>query len=152
MEKKRLIPSSNNLHSKGILNTKLHHQHPLQYLNMLFTHQSSVETLLGIFLVVQLVKNPTAMQETWVWSLGWEDPLEEDKATHSSILAWRISWTEDPGGLQSMGSQRVRHNWATKHSTTLGTQQNMRHFRNRMQKGRGYLFWLREITLPLNVL
>ena len=117
MEKKRLIPSSNNLHSKGILNTKLHHQHPLQYLNMLFTHQSSVETLLGIFLVVQLVKNPTAMQETWVWSLGWEDPLEEDKATHSSILAWRISWTEDPGGLQSLGPQRVRHNyWETEHT------------------------------------
>lgn len=66
MEKKRLIPSSNNLHSKGILNTKLHHQHPLQYLNMLITHQSSIETLLGIFLVVQLVENLTAMQETWV--------------------------------------------------------------------------------------
>ena len=66
MEKKRFIQSSNNLHSKGILNTKLHHQHPLQYLNMLFTHESSIETLLGIFLVAQLVKNPTAMQETLV--------------------------------------------------------------------------------------
>ena len=54
-------------------------------------------------LVAQLVKNPPAMRETWVQSLGWEDPLEKGKATHSSILAWRISWT-----IQSM-SQRVRH-------------------------------------------
>ena len=56
-------------------------------------------------LVVQLVKNPPAMQEPWVQSLGWEDPLEKGKATHSSILAWRISWT-----IQSMGSQRAGHN------------------------------------------
>ena len=55
------------------------------------------------------------MQETWVWSLGWEDPLEKGKATHSSILAWRIPWPEEPGRLQSMGLQRVGHNWATKH-------------------------------------
>ena len=55
-------------------------------------------------LVVQLVKNPPAMQETEVRSLGWEDPLEKGKVTHSSILAWRILWT-----IQSMGSQRVRH-------------------------------------------
>ena len=60
-------------------------------------------------LVAQLVKNPPAMQETYIQSLGWEDPLEEDMATHSSILAWRIPWTEEPGGLQSMGLQRVRH-------------------------------------------
>ena len=45
----------------------------------------------------------SAMQETWVWSLGWEDPLEEEMDTHFSILAWRIPWTEEPGGLQSMG-------------------------------------------------
>ena len=51
-----------------------------------------------------------AMQETQVWSLGWEDPLEKEMATHSSTLAWEISWTEEPGGLQSMGLQRVRHN------------------------------------------
>ena len=62
-------------------------------------------------LVVQLVKNPPAMQETWVRSLGWEGPLEEGMTTHSSILAWRIPWTEEPGGLQSMGSHRVRHWW-----------------------------------------
>ena len=54
-----------------------------------------------------------AMQETWVWSLGWEDPLEKETASHPSILAWRIPWTKEPGGLQSMGSQRVGHDWAT---------------------------------------
>ena len=53
-------------------------------------------------LVAQVVKNPSVMQETWVWSLGWKDPLEKGKATHSSILAWRISWAEESGGLQSM--------------------------------------------------
>ena len=53
------------------------------------------------------------MQETRVWSLGQEDPLEKGMATHSSILAWRIPWTEEPGGLQSMGLQRVGHDWET---------------------------------------
>ena len=53
------------------------------------------------------------MQETWIWSLGWEDPLEKEMATHSSILAWRIPWMEEPGRPQSMGSQRVKHDWAT---------------------------------------
>ena len=56
-------------------------------------------------LVAQLVKNLPAVRETWVQSLGWEDPLEKGKATHSSILAWRIPWTEEPGRLKSMGSQ-----------------------------------------------
>ena len=60
-------------------------------------------------LVAQTVKNLPAMQETWVWSLDWEDLLKKGMATHSSILAWRIPWTEEPGGLQSMGSPRVRH-------------------------------------------
>ena len=55
------------------------------------------------------VKNLPALQETWVRSLGREDPLEEGMATHSSILAWIISWTEETGGLQPMGSQRVKH-------------------------------------------
>ena len=59
----------------------------------------------GVSLVAQMAKNPPAMQETWVRSLGWEDPLEEGMATHSSILAWRIPWIEEPGGLQSMGLQ-----------------------------------------------
>ena len=66
----------------------------------------------------QTVKNPPAMQGTWVQSLGWEDALEKEMATHSSILAWRFPWTEEPGGLQSMGSQRVRHDWTTKHGKT----------------------------------
>ena len=61
-------------------------------------------------LVAQTVKNLPAMQETWVRSLGWEDSLEKGVATHSSILAWRVPWTEEPGRLQSMGSQRVGHN------------------------------------------
>ena len=58
-------------------------------------------------LVAQLVKNLPVVQKTLVQSLGWEDPLEKEMATHSSILAWKISWREEPGGLQSMGSQRV---------------------------------------------
>ena len=57
-----------------------------------------------------VVKNPPAVQEIWVRSLGQEVPLEEETATHSSILAWGIPWTEEPGGLQSMGLQRVGHN------------------------------------------
>ena len=60
-----------------------------------------------------MVKNLPAVQEIWVQSLSQEDPLGKGMATHSSILAWRISWTEEPGGLQSLGSQRVGHNWAT---------------------------------------
>ena len=52
-------------------------------------------------MVAQTVENPPAMQEAWVQSLGWEDPLEKEMATHSSILAWEIPWTEEPGGLQS---------------------------------------------------
>ena len=60
-------------------------------------------------LVAQRVKRLPAMQETWVRSLGWEDPLEKEMATHSSTLAWKIPRTEEPGGLQSMGSLRVGH-------------------------------------------
>ena len=60
-------------------------------------------------LVAQMVKNPPAMRETWIPSLGWKDSLEEGMATHSRILAWKIPWTEAPGGLQSMGLQRVGH-------------------------------------------
>ena len=70
-------------------------------------------------LVAQAVKCLSAMQETWVRSLGWEDPLEKEMAAHSSILAWRIPWMEEPGGLQSMGSQRVGHDWATSLPFTL---------------------------------
>ena len=60
-----------------------------------------------------MVKNLPAMKETWIQSLGQEDPLEKGLATHSSILARRIPWTEEPGGLQSLGLQRVRHDWET---------------------------------------
>ena len=67
----------------------------------------------GAPLVAQMVKNPPAMWETRVQSLGGEDPLKKGTATHSSILAWRIPWPEEPGGLQCMGSQRVRHDWVT---------------------------------------
>ena len=70
--------------------------HPLQYS--------------WVSLVAQTVKNPPAMWEPWVRYLGWEDHLEEGMATHSSILVWRIPWTEEPGRLQSMGLQRVGHN------------------------------------------
>ena len=56
-----------------------------------------------------MVKNPSAMRETWVQSLGWEDPLEKAMATHSSILAWRNPWAEEPGRLKFMGLQRVGH-------------------------------------------
>ena len=64
-------------------------------------------------LVAQWVRSLPALWESCVWSLGWEDPLEKEVATHSSILAWRIPWTEKPGGLQSMGSQRAGHDWVT---------------------------------------
>ena len=67
---------------------------------------------LGASLVAQM-KHLPAMRETQVWSLGWEDPLEKEMATHSTILAWKIPWTEESGRLQSMRSQRVGHNWAT---------------------------------------
>ena len=70
-------------------------------------------------LVVEMVKNLPAIRETWVQSRGWEDPLGEKMTTHSSILAWRIPGTEEPGKLQSMGLQTVGHDWATKHSTHL---------------------------------
>ena len=74
---------------------------------------------MGASLVVQRLKRLPAMRETWVRSLGWEAPLEKEIATHSSILAWRIPWMEEPGGLQSTGSQRVGHDWATSLHFTL---------------------------------
>ena len=64
---------------------------------------------LWVFLVAQVVKNLPARQETWVQSLGWEDPRKEGLATHASILAWRIPWTEELGGLQSMGWESLGH-------------------------------------------
>ena len=75
---------------------------------MFFVKNSLLQ--LSINSLVQMVKNLPAMWETWVQSLGGEDPLEKKMATHSSILAWRIPWTEEPGGPQSMVWQRVGHN------------------------------------------
>ena len=89
---------------EGILKFSLFHKH-----------------MVLLSLMAQMVKNSPAMWETWVPSLGRKDPLEEGMATHSSILAWRIPQTEEPG-LQSMGSQKVGYYWATKHArqTTMG--------------------------------
>ena len=84
----------------------------------------------GASLMAQQVKNPLAMQETQEMqfgSLGQEDSLQEEMATHSSILAWEIPRTEEPGGLQSVGSQRVRHNWVTKPTVSIKTTSH-RHF------------------------
>ena len=75
---------------------------------MRFTY-NNLQLNIGASFVAQSVKNLPAVQETWVQRLGWEDPLEKEMETHSSILAWKISWTEEPGGLQSMGLQRVGH-------------------------------------------
>ena len=68
-----------------------------------------------------MVKNLSAKQKIWVRSLGQENPLEKEMATHSSILAWKIPWTEGPGGLQSMGSQRVGHSLVTKQQQRVST-------------------------------
>ena len=78
----------------------------------LFMHRANRP--LGASLVAQMVKNLPIMLKAWVWSLGREDPLQKRMATHSSILAWRIPWTEEPGGLQSMGLQRVGQDRVTK--------------------------------------
>ena len=75
----------------------------------------------GASLVAQMVKNLLAMWETWVWSLGWKYPLEKEMATLYSILAWRISWTEEPGELSSLGLLTVGHDWVT---NTNMTEQN----------------------------
>ena len=70
-----------------------------------------VLTLPRASLVAQMIKNAPTVQETWARSLDQEDPLEKGRAPHSTILTGRLPWTEEPGGLQSMGLQRVRHNW-----------------------------------------
>ena len=80
-------------------------------------HASSKGT--WVSLVAQTIKNPPAMQETWVWAPDWEDLLEKGMAIHSSILAWRIPWTEEPGKLQSIGSLRVEHDWETNTFTVM---------------------------------
>ena len=106
---------------------RLCHASPPYYsLPILHPHHYRISVLIpnvGATSVAQTVKNLPAVwetQETWARSLGQEDPLEKEVATHSSILAWRIPWTEEPGGLQSMESHRARHDWATHtHTHTL---------------------------------
>ena len=88
-------------------------------------------------LVAQLVKNPPAMWETWVWSLGWEDSLEKGKATHSSILAWRIPWT-----VQSTGSQRVGHDWVIFHFTSYILSSGKWKFKSQMSYYYTFILWL----------
>ena len=94
-------------------------------------------------LMAQRLKRLPAMQETWVRSLGWEDPLEKEMATHSSILAWRIPWAEEPGGLQSTGLQRVRHDWAP--SLSIFITSGFKNFFNFSKLNEGiifsFLFW-----------
>ena len=79
------------------------------YLQGIVLNVKVIWVLLGASLVAQRLKRVPAMRETRVRSLGWEDPLEKEMATHSSTLAWRIPWREEPGRLQSTGSQRVGH-------------------------------------------
>ena len=93
-------------------------------------------------LVAQMVKRLSAMQETRVWSLGWEDPLEKEMAAHSSILAWKIPWTAEPGRLPSMGSQRVGHDWAS--SVSLFTF----HFQYSLEKEMGTHFSILAWKIP----
>ena len=88
---------------------------PIPYL--LWPVSSQNEEIHYFFLNFYMAKNLPTMQETHVWSLDWEDPLEKGTATHSSILVWGIPQTEEPGGLQSMGSQRVRHDWVARTHT-----------------------------------
>ena len=106
----------------------------------------------GPSLEAQMVKNMLAMRETQksqIWSLGWEDPLGKEMATHSNILAWRIPWTEEPGGSQSIGSQRVRQDWSvlacTQGSVKLTGPVNSRFLAMSSQPGKGcvrYHYWL----------
>ena len=81
--------------------------------------RNSINIEFGVYPDDSQGKNLPALQETWVWSLGREDPLEKIMATHSSILAWRIPWTEEPGDLQSVALQRVRHHWAANTFTSF---------------------------------
>ena len=86
-------------------------------------------------LVTQMVKNLPVVRETRVRSLSQEDPIEKGMATHSSILAWRIPLTEEPGGLQSMGSQRVRHNLATNPFTSVADRPSVSHIQTPERQG-----------------
>ena len=99
-------------------------------------------------LVAQMVKLLPAMQETQVQSLGWEDPLEKEIATRSSTLACKIPWTEEPGRLQSMGSQRVRHDWA---ASRISIEPRLRNYAmKRWHKGvKEMVEWLSILTMTV---
>ena len=99
-----------------------------------------IYTLVRASLVAQMIKNLPALQETQVGSLGWEDTLEKGMATHFRNLAWRIPWTEEPGGLQSMGLQRVGHDWAS----------NIFTFSNTQLTGNSWLFDTAEPFIPFH--
>ena len=89
-------------------------------------------------LMAQWGKNPPAVQdtqETWVWFLGWEDPLEKGMATRSSILAWRIPWTKETGRLQSTGLQRVGHDWVTSTTTMAESKEELKSLLMEMKEG-----------------
>ena len=86
-----------------------------------FTSQLNTKGKKKLMLVVQMVENLPAKQETWVWSLGQEDPLEKGMATHCSVLAWKIPWTEEPGGLQSMGCKKLDTEWFLNYKKIKGT-------------------------------
>ena len=88
--------------------------YPPQYIQYLIFHRLSTFNSQLVPIVGSLISLP--MQEIQVWSLGWEDPLEKEVATHSNILAWKIPWIEEAGRLQPMGSKRVRHDWACMHT------------------------------------
>ena len=96
-----------------------------QFLSTTYKHAS---------LVAQTIKHLPAMWETWVWSVGQEDPLEKEMATHSSTLAWKIPWTEEPGRLQSMWLQRVGHDWAISLTITI----------------QGWSLWLSNVKVKWN--
>ena len=98
------------LNSQAVSSPLSHQGNPDKIPDMLFNSQTTLR--MRASLVAQMVIRLPAMQETQVQSLGLEDPLENEMATHSSTLVWKIPWTEEPGRLQSMGSQRVGHDWA----------------------------------------
>ena len=92
---------------------RVHRLHIVSMTHQLRSHSWSLHNLPKFLFGIPFNIDLPAMWETQFQSLGQEDPLEKEMATHSSILAWRIPWIEEPGRLQSMGSQRIRHNWAT---------------------------------------
>ena len=101
-----------------ILDTIIIYKHKQIHINT-YIYLIPIYQSIRASLVAKTVKSLSAMQETWVQSLGWEDPLEKEMANHSSILAWKIPWTEEPGRLQPMGLQRVRQDWETSLTTYL---------------------------------